>query len=451
MPESELIDSFYLLNLGCAKNLVDAECMSQLLKDAGFTSVDNPEIADILIVNTCGFIDSAKKEAIGAILDLAEFKTSRGRARYLVATGCLSQRYAAEIKQDLPEVDALLGTADYHLIAQLVKKLIKGEKWEIMPQNPGGLQHLAARRRPSTPGRYAYIKIAEGCDNRCSYCAIPGIRGPLRSRPREDILEEAGRLSAAGYDELILIAQDTTRYGQDIYGRPALSELIKSLCCLENVRLLRILYVYADAIDDELINLIAEEPKIAKYLDMPIQHVSDSILQRMKRRDSESDLRSLIKKLRSRIPGLILRSTVMVGFPGETESDQEKLLRFLGEVKFDRLGCFIFSPEEGTAAEKMEPRIDSGTAQLRYDAVMSLQQQISLKANRARIGTKTDVFLESIADNGIVYIGRSYGEAPDVDPQIYVADTEGSAGIGQVVKVRLVDADEYDMTGVTEK
>lgn len=451
MPEADQSETFYLLNLGCAKNLVDAECMSQLLREDGFVSVDSPGDADILIVNTCGFIDSAKQESIEAILDLADYKSPAGRAGFLIVAGCLSQRYAREIKQDLPEVDAVLGTADFGKIAGLARTLLKGDSWQETVQSPGGISHLGVARRPSTPGRYAYIKIAEGCANNCSYCAIPGIRGPLRSRPQEEIIAEAARLSGEGYDELILIAQDTTRYGLDLYGRPALPELAAAICGLENVRMLRLLYVYADAISDELIDLMADEPKIARYLDMPIQHVSAAILQRMNRRDSEQSLRELIARLRERLPGLVLRSTVMVGFPGEKAKDQEQLLRFLADIRFDRLGCFIFSPEEGTAAYELEPKVDPQTAQARYDAVMQLQQKVSLDANRARIGSKVDVSLESIADNGIVYIGRSYGEAPDVDPQIYVADTEGTAKTGQVVQVRLIDADEYDMTGVTEK
>ncbi|MEA4888272.1 MAG: 30S ribosomal protein S12 methylthiotransferase RimO [Clostridiaceae bacterium] len=442
--------SFYLLSLGCAKNLVDAECMSQMLRNAGLLSVDQPGNADFLIVNTCGFIASAKQEAINAILNLADFKAPQGHAKALIVTGCLAQRYAEKIRQQLPEVDAVLGTAEYAKIVEVVRQLDAGcGKSDHKPGKPGSLDHLKIDRNPSTPGTYAYIKIAEGCSNHCTYCAIPGIRGELCSRPEEDIVAEADRLSREGYQELILIAQDSGRYGLDLYGERHLTSLLKKLCALRQVRLIRILYIYSDGLTDDLIHLLVQEKKIAHYLDMPIQHASNRLLRSMNRRDTQESIREAIQKIRAAIPDLILRTTVMVGFPGETEDDFQILLGFLNEIRFDRLGCFIFSPEEGTAAFTMKPRVRKQTAERRYRQLMKLQQDISCVRVKNRLGTVLPVTLESLDDRGIFYVGRSYGEAPDVDPVIYVAGTTDQELLGQTVPVRLVDGDDYDMTGVT--
>jgi ribosomal protein S12 methylthiotransferase len=441
----------FLLSLGCAKNLVDSECMSRLMKDAGHVLVERPELADILVVNTCGFIESAKREAIGAILEMAGYKAPAGQARFLVVTGCLVQRYALKIKQELPEVDAVLGTADYALICETIQGLVAGNEAVRVrqPGMPGSLAHLATERDVSVPGRFAYLKIAEGCSNCCSYCAIPVIRGPLRSRPLEEVVREAENLSAAGRDEIILIAQDTTRYGEDLYGRPRLVDLLDQICRLPEVRLVRILYVYADSITADLIRIMAAQPKIAHYLDMPIQHAADRLLGVMNRRDSQAGLRRVIAQLRQAMPDLILRTTVMVGFPGESEEDFAELLAFLREMKFDRLGCFIYSPEEGTPACSLRPRIRAPLARKRQKAVMELQQEITAASNRSRVGREYPVALESIDDRGIFFIGRSYGEAPEVDPVIFVASSTGETAVGQTRLVRLVEASGYDMTGVT--
>ncbi len=442
--------SFYLLSLGCAKNLVDAECMSQMLRDAGFISVDQPDNAAFLIVNTCGFIDQAKQEAIDAILNLADYKAPQGQAQALIVTGCLAQRYAEEIKHQLPEVDAVLGTSEYGSIAEVVRQLAAGcGKIDHKPGKPGSLDHLRINRNPSTPSTYAYIKIAEGCSNHCAYCAIPGIRGELCSRPEEDIVAEADRLSREGYQELILIAQDTGRYGLDLYGERRLTSLLKKICALQQVRLIRVLYIYSDGLTDDFINLLAHEKKIAHYLDMPIQHASNRLLRSMNRRDTQESIREAVHNLRTAIPDLILRTTVMVGFPGETEDDFQILLEFLNEMRFDRLGCFVFSPEEGTAAFVMKPRVRKQTAERRYRQLMKLQQDISCASVKKRLGAVLPVTLESLDDRGIFYVGRSYGEAPDVDPVIYVAGTTDQELLGQTVPVRLVDGDDYDMTGVT--
>ncbi len=429
--------------------MVDAECMSQILKDSGWTAVPEPGQADALIVNTCGFIASAKQEAIEAILRLADHKQPAGQARRLVVTGCLSQRYADEIHQALPEVDAVLGTADYGRIADLLERLDAGCSDWVKPGPPGSLEHLNIKRQPATPASYAYIKIAEGCSNHCAYCAIPGIRGPFCSRTFEAILAEAEQLTAAGYAELILIAQDCGRYGLDRYGRRRLPELARAICRIPGLRLLRILYTYSDGVSDELIDAMASEPKIAHYLDMPIQHGSDAVLARMNRHDRAEEIRAVVARLRRAIPDIILRTTVMVGFPGETEKEFQELLALLEALRFERLGCFIFSPEEGTAAYALRPRVHHQTAKRRYRHVMELQEQVASRAAGSRLGRQVDVVLESVDDRGIFYIGRSYGEAPEVDPVIYVAASDEDVRLGQICRVRLVDANAYEMTGVT--
>ena len=444
----------YLLSLGCAKNLVDSESMSQILRNAGYELIDTPEIADVLLVNTCGFIESAKKEAIDSILQLAEFKQPQGQARYLIVAGCLPQRYAGDILKSLPEVNAVIGTADYGKINEVIARLDQANTGSDshlteLPGAGGSLEHLKIERIPSTPHSYAYVKVAEGCSNNCAYCAIPGIRGPFISRPFEEIIAEASRLGQAGYGELILIAQDTTRYGLDLYGRRRLPELVQAICRLPEVRLVRILYVYNDGLTEELIEVMATEPKIAHYIDFPIQHASDSILKAMNRRDSQANIRRTIARLRQAMPDIILRSTVLVGFPGETDEDFLQLTDFLREIRFDRLGCFVFSAEEGTAAALMKPKIKKSISKARMDEVMRLQQQISLESNQKRVGQAYAVTLESIADDGVFYKGRSYAEAPDVDPVIWVAASQADLHVGQTVQVRIVEASEYELTGVT--
>jgi len=423
------------------------------MTEAGASISISPDLADVLVVNTCGFIESAKKEAIEAILQLADYKSPNGPAKFLIVAGCLAQRYASEIYDSLPEVDVVLGTGEYDQITATIARLLSGETGtgnRHLPGRPGSLDHLQAARTPSTRGRYAYIKVAEGCSNCCSYCAIPGIRGPFQSRPMDEIVSEADRLSQNGFDELILIAQDTTRYGLDLYGGRMLVPLLRDICKLDDVRMVRILYVYADGLTDELISLMASEPKIAHYLDLPIQHAADRILKAMNRRDSQDSLSEVIGKLRTAMPDIILRSTVMVGFPGETEEDFNELLDFLTKIRFERLGCFIFSPEEGTQAEEMSPKVAKSIGKKRIQRVMKLQKQLTEQANQQRIGTVIPVTLESVDPDGIFFIGRSYGEAPDVDPFIYVAASAAGLSIGQTCPVRLIEAGEYDMTGVTQ-
>jgi len=470
-----------LVSLGCAKNMVDAECMSQILAENGHRMVDDPAQAQVLVVNTCGFIESAKREAIETILQLADYKKPIGPADFLVVTGCLAERYRSDLRAQMPEVDAVLGVSEYADIAAAIdrlyaslhpsfegsaapglsqkggRKTVETNREDTTIQHSSGkaqetperrLAHLRTDRRPSTVG-HAYIKIAEGCSNCCTYCAIPGIRGAFISRPFEEIVEEARQLSLQGFAELILIAQDTTRYGMDRTGRRELPELLRAIASLDSVQTIRILYVYADGITNELIDTMAAEPKILHYLDLPIQHASDVVLKRMNRRDTQASIRQVIRQLRAAMPDIVLRSTVMVGFPGETVREFNELLSFLKEIRFDRLGCFVFSPEEGTPANAYHPRVRHDVAQRRADRVMAMQQAITLEGHERRIGTIVPVLLEQVDEDGIFYRGRSYGEAPDVDPVIRVAAADEKAEIGMIVPVRVLAASEYEMTGET--
>ncbi|HHU53535.1 MAG TPA: 30S ribosomal protein S12 methylthiotransferase RimO [Clostridiaceae bacterium] len=451
--KSELRNNFYILSLGCPKNEVDAESMSYALRKASFIFVDDPSMANFLIVNTCGFIEPAKEEAIAAILDLAEIKEynlNKNKPAFLIVTGCLGQRYAMEIYQEFPEVDLVLGTAQYDLIVSSVQRLHRGEILrDTLPGKPGSIKHLYQGEQAASDRSYAYLKIAEGCSNRCAFCAIPGIRGPLLSRPLEDVVAEAAVLTERGFKEIILIAQDTTRYGQDIYGEPRLTELLQRLIKIPGIGLIRLMYVYGDVFSDRLIDFIAEHPQVAAYIDLPIQHASDKILKSMGRRDTNKHLRELIAKLRSKIHNLIIRTTVLVGFPGETEEDFAELKQFIKEIRFDRLGCFVFSPEEGTRAYKMPDLPSREIAEARHDQIMSLQKTISLAKNQERIGKTYDVLLEDISSDGLFYIGRSYGEAPGIDPSIYVLAQAADINIGDVIKVKIIDTDDYDLTGVS--
>ncbi|MBO4637457.1 MAG: 30S ribosomal protein S12 methylthiotransferase RimO [Clostridiales bacterium] len=442
--------SVALIALGCSKNLIDAEYMVSMLKEGGFTVVDDVNEADVAVINTCGFIESAKTEAINTILDIADLKEDPKRPlEHIIVSGCLPQRYSGDILKEMPEVDIVLGTAHYKDICEAVSSLYKDKEYSReYSDDIGGLSHVKDDRYISTSG-YAWLKIAEGCLHRCSFCAIPLIRGKYISRPIEDILTEAKNIVAKGYKEIILAAQDTTNYGIDLYGKRSLPGLLRELSKIDGIEVIRMMYGYMDGIDDELISEIRDNPKVAKYLDIPIQHADNDVLKRMYRGDTSELITERIGKLRSEIPGIILRTTVMVGFPGETEEQFGNLLDRLREWKFDRLGCFIFSPEEGTKAFDMPDQIDEQTKQQRYDAVYSLQQQFSLESNKSRIGEETEVTIDSISDDGIFYVGRSYGEAPDVDPCIYVVASTGELKIGGRYKVKIVDAAEYEMTGVT--
>lgn len=449
--------SAHVVSLGCSKNLVDTENMCDILKNAGMILVPKPDNANVIIINTCGFIESAKSEAIDKILEMVDYKEN-GNCNFLVVTGCLGQRYHEEIERDLPEVDAILGVASYDKITDTLEKLYSENKQrtdklkgnhtvvkEVSLTDRCG--HLSARRTPSTK-YFAYLKISEGCSNKCSYCAIPLIRGEYISRPREDILSEAQSLAEKGISEIVLVAQDTTRYGIDIYGKRTLHEILQKISKIDKVERIRLMYCYCNGITDDLIKEIKTNPKVAKYLDIPIQHADDDILKRMNRKDTTKSIRSTIEKLRKEIPGISLRTTVLVGFPGETEQEFQNLHEFIKEIKFNFLGCFVFSAEEGTEAFDMEPKIDKSIAQKRQNDIMTSQREISYDINRKMIGTRVDVIIEGIDDEGIFYFGRDEKRAPETDPCIYVLAGSKELELGKTYNIKIVDADEYDLTGV---
>ncbi len=442
-----------MVALGCSKNLVDAECMVKRIKDHGYTVVKDMSEADVAVINTCGFIESAKSEAIRAILDAADYKSDgekHGRLSHIIVSGCLPQRYSGDILTELPEVDIVLGTAHYKDICEAIDSLYEVEDYKkAYVDDIGGLEHMTDDREISTSG-YAWLKIGEGCVHKCAFCAIPLIRGKFMSRPMDDILRDAKNIASKGIKEIILAAQDTTNYGIELYKRRALPELLHKLSQIDGIEVIRVMYGYMDGINDELIDEIASNPKVANYLDIPIQHGDDAILKAMLRHDTSAVITERLERLREKIPGLIVRTTVMVGFPGETEESFSNLVSNLKKWKFDRLGCFIFSPEEGTKAYDMPDQIPEEIKKSRYDIVYKTQQEISLQSNTSRIGSEVMVTIDSIAEDGIFYVGRSYGEAPEIDPIIYVANTsEEELKVGSRYKVKILEASEYDMTGVT--
>lgn len=432
------------VSLGCDKNRVDAEKMLGLLGLSGYEVTDDESQADVIIVNTCSFISDAKQESIDTILQMASWKKS-GRCKALIATGCMAQRYADEIREQLPEVDAIVGTTAYDSIAEVVDRALQGERSERLDD----LKKIAlpeGRRVLTTGGHFAYLKIAEGCDKHCTYCAIPSMRGPFRSVPMEELVDEAKRLAADGVKELILVAQETTLYGTDLYGRKCLHELIHELAKIDGIVWIRVLYCYPEEIYDGLIECMKSEKKLVHYLDLPIQHSNDQILRRMGRRTSEADLRRIIRKLRDEVPDIILRTTLICGFPGESEEQFEDLCRFINEMEFDRLGVFTYSQEEGTPAALMDGQIDEETKLTRRDELMELQQEISADLNERMKGREIDVLIEGYVPNENVYIGRGYGDAPDVDGFIFVSSEE-NLETGDFVRVKITGASEYDLIG----
>ena len=436
-----------IVSLGCAKNLVDSELMLGKLRERGFDTVAETEDADVIIVNTCAFIEEAREEAINTILELAELKKGEKR-RLLVVAGCLAQRYSEEIKAELPEVDAIVGINSVNEIADVVEKAwseAPGEVEEALSDNYGA-SYMNGPRVLSTPAGSAYLKIAEGCDNRCSFCAIPLIRGRMRSRTPEDIVSEAKELAAEGVREVNIIAQDTTKYGKDLFGEPRLSMLLKELEKIDGLELIRLLYLYPDEIDDELIDTIASSKKIAHYIDLPLQHISDTLLKKMNRRGNSAQVKSVISKLKAKIPDCIFRTTFIVGFPGETDEDFEELTAFVREYDFDRIGVFKYSPEEGTPAAKMTGQVPEKVKQERYDILYSVAQRISHLQSNKRIGQKVRVITEGVSEDGIFYYGRSYAEAPDSDGKIFFTSEEPLKE-GDIVEVKLLIAEDYDMTG----
>ncbi len=436
-----------MVSLGCDKNLVDSEKMLGALTSHGYTLTDDEQEAEIAVVNTCCFIEEAKKESIENILDVARLK-EEGNLKALVVTGCMAQRYRDEILDEFPEVDSIVGTTGYDQIAEACDEALKGVRAKFMrdiSEDPEAL----SERVITTGGFYSYLKIAEGCDKNCTYCAIPAIRGHYRSVPMEKLLTEARELAERGVEELILVAQDTTLYGQDLYGEKSLHKLLRELCKIEGFRWIRILYCYPEEIYPELIDTIAEEEKIVHYLDLPVQHASDAILKRMNRRTTQADLRTLVETLRSRIPDIVLRTTLITGFPGETEEDHEILKAFISDMKFDRLGVFTYSKEEDTPASRMKPQITKSVKLRRQKELMELQQGISLKANENRVGRVYEVMVEGRLPEEDVVLARTYGDTPQVDGYVFI-NTDLDLMTGQFVKVRITEASEYDLIGEIE-
>lgn len=436
-----------MISLGCAKNLVDSEHMLAQLQEAGIEIVDDVTEADVAVVNTCGFIESAKQEAINTILETAQLKQT-GSLKALIVTGCLAQRYPEDITQEMPEIDAVLGTGSYTNIVDAVRAVMKAPG--TVYKNFGQMDEaeLEGGRILLTPGYSAYLKIAEGCDNHCAYCVIPSLRGRFRSRTMEHILEEAKALADAGVRELIVVAQDITRYGRDLYHKQMLPELLHELCRMD-FTWVRLHYLYPDEITDEMIDTIAKEPKIVKYLDIPIQHVNDRILRAMHRRGDAAFLRDLFQKLRSRIPGLILRTSLIVGLPGETEEEFEELCEFLRETQIERAGVFCYSPEEGSEAAAMPNQIDEEVKQERRMIIEELQSDV-LDHFAARMkGQLIEVLCEGWDGETGLYIGRSYADSPDIDGRV-LFDSAFSVEEGQFVPVRITGAQGADLTGNTE-
>lgn len=433
------------VSLGCPKNQLDTEVMLKELYDEGYEIVSEETEADIIIINTCAFIESAKKEAIDNILDIAWLKQHH-TLKGIVVTGCLAQRYRDEIFKELPEVDALLGVGSIHSICKAVGEVANGRKFS--EYNDKNTVKLGGERIITTPEYTAYLKIAEGCDNKCSYCAIPSIRGSFRSRPMEDIIAEAKEISESGeLKELCIVAQDTTRYGVDLYGKYALAELLQRLCDETDIPWIRILYCYPDKITDELIEVIKKNDKIVKYMDLPIQHISDPVLARMNRHGDSALIRGVFEKLRREIPDVVIRTTAIVGFPGETDEDFTKLCEFVKEMKLEHFGAFTYSKEEDTPAYDFDDQIDEQLKQDRYDIIMKMQLEINAAVNEKRIGSTLEVLVEGYDEVAEAYAARSYADAPDIDSKVYFVAKRGLYTPGDFVKVKITDVCDYDLVG----
>ena len=432
-----------LESLGCSKNLMDAEIMTGILKEKGYEFVEEFAEANIIIVNTCGFIRDAKQESIDTIVELSQLKEF-GKLKYLIVTGCLAQRYADELLEEIPEIDAIVGTGNFMNISEIIDRL-ESEKNVTEIGNIEFAFDETLPRYVSTPEHMAYLKIGEGCSNHCTYCIIPKLRGKYRSRKIEDIVEEAKSLAAEGVKELVVIAQDTTRYGEDLYGEAKLAELLEELAGIEGIKWIRIMYSYPESITEKLIDVIAAHDNICSYFDMPIQHASNRVLKRMNRRTSKEDIRNKVEMIRSKIPDAVIRTTVIVGFPGETEEDLEELIEFMKEIKFDRLGAFAYSREEGTPADRMDGHMDEEIKEERRERVMMVQQAISEEINQKREDKVFEVLIEEEAEEG-VYVGRTQGDAEEIDSVVYVNSDE-ELEIGSFVNVYITEAMEYDLIG----
>ncbi|MFF2155540.1 30S ribosomal protein S12 methylthiotransferase RimO [Paenibacillus chitinolyticus] len=432
-----------VVTLGCEKNLVDSEIMSGLVDQRGYSVVENNEEATVIIVNTCGFIDAAKEESVTTILDMADLKRT-GNLKALIVSGCLTQRYKEELMKEMPEIDGIVGTGDFHNINAIIDEALKGKK-PVYVGNPVFNYEQALPRKVSTPRYTAYVKIAEGCDNACTFCSIPIMRGKFRSRSMESVISEARQLASQGVKEVSLIAQDSTNYGTDLYDKFMLPELLNRVSEVEGIEWVRLHYAYPGFFTDELIETMATNPKICKYIDMPLQHSSDAILKRMRRPGREKDARELILKIRKRMPDAALRTSLIVGFPGETEEDFEHLVQFVQDVQFDRLGVFTYSMEENTPASRLPGQVPDEVKEYRAAALMELQREISNRRGGRRLGEAVDVLIERYDGRNDVYIGRSQYDAPEIDGEVFVTGT--NIGIGGVVKVRVTHSFEFDLSG----
>jgi len=458
-------EKIFFVSLGCDKNLVDSEKMLGMLSRRGCEITDDETAADVIVINTCCFINDAKEESIQAILEMGKLR-SEGKCRALVVTGCLAQRYRQEIMDEIPEVDAVIGTSSYDVLPDVIEELLQKAEPALYVTDPDVDPAGDGARLVTTGGHYAYLKIAEGCNKRCTYCIIPYIRGHYRSFPMEELVAEAEKLAEGGVKELILVAQETTLYGTDLYGKKMLHELIRALARIPQIRWIRLLYCYPEEIYDELIEVMKEEEKVCHYLDLPIQHADDGILRRMGRRTNRAELTELIAKLRREIPDIILRTTLITGFPGETQEAHENLMEFVDETEFDRLGVFAYSPEEGTPAALMPDQIDEEVKMQRLDEIMALQQEIAFDLGERRVGKTCYVMVEGrvtedMADEpdqlydwtgpddgeeGDVYVCRTYADAPGVDGYLFLRSAERLM-TGDFVQVRVTGANEYDLTG----
>lgn len=434
-----------LISLGCDKNLVDSEHMSGILEKAGYEFTDNEAEADIIIINSCCFINDAKEESIDTIFEMARYK-EEGKCKALVLAGCLAQRYFSQIKEEIPEIDICIGTTAIDSVAKAIDNFFTEKKKVLCLENIDKPAGENAPRNLSTSGSYAYLKIAEGCDKHCTYCIIPKIRGNYRSVKMENILKEAKELAERGVRELILVAQETTMYGKDIYGKKSLHVLLEKLTKISGIYWIRVLYCYPEEIYDELIEVMARESKICNYLDIPIQHASDNVLKRMGRKTNNKQLKSIIQKLRDKIPDIVLRTTLITGFPGETDEDHQKMMEFVDEMEFDRLGVFTYSAEENTPAAEMDNQIDESLKVARRNEIMELQQEIVFEKSEQFIGRKLVAMIEGHISGEHAYLGRTYMDIPGVDSNIFIV-TDEELMTGDFVKVKVTGTNDYDFIG----
>ena len=437
----KISNKIYIISLGCPKNQVDCEIMANKLKRAGFILVDSIEDSDAVLINTCAFIEDAKKEAIENILEVAQYKKA-GMISAIIVTGCLSERYQDEVMKEMPEIDAAVGIGANNDIAKICMKALSGVTTNFFPSKD--LLPLSEKRTLFSPAHWAYLKISDGCDNRCSYCAIPGIRGSYRERDMQSIIAEAQDLVSRGVKEIVLVAQDTTKYGMALYGEYKLAALLKELCRIEGLHWVRLFYCYPDKVTDELIDTIANEKKVCSYIDIPLQHCSGEVLRNMNRSGNYEELKKLISKMKKRIPGLSLRTTFMVGFPGETDEQYEELCNFVKEMKFDKMGCFKFSPEEDTPAYEMKNQTDEETKARREEVLMDIQYNVTESANRARVGKIYETIIDGFDEDH--YVGRSYLDAPEIDAGVIIYSDE-KLSAGDLIEVKITDYNGYDLIG----